>query len=211
MSYHWENVIWQSKDGSWNRGYYKRISMASTGGYYDEEYDSEWDDDFDFTGFDYLQTGFRSENDADRYQPHGNPGGATEVYPYKGNSKECKRLDQLAFFHKFPAEKVKFERKELLRKNREHFKKLAEEWHAERVGEASRNMRKVRVTLKSDERAYDYFGAQLILEGNFRKNGDWLEVEGRRIYNMETNKFEKHVHKLEEVVFRAPSYYGRRW
>lgn len=210
MSYHWENVIWQSKDGSWNRGFYKRISMAPMGGHYDEEYDSEWDDDFDFGTFDYAKTGFPSETAAANWQPGANPGGF-EVVPYRGNSKECKALDQLAFFHKFPAEKAKFERKELLRKNREHFKKLAEEWDPERIGGASRSMRTVRVTLKSDERAYDHFGAQTILEGSFKKNGDWLEVEGRRIYNTKTSKFEKHVHKLEEVAFRAPSYYGRRW
>lgn len=211
MSYHWENTIWQSKDGSWNRGFFKRISMAgSSNSWEDEDYDSEWDDDFDFSSFDYLQTGFRSLEAARRWEPGANPGGWDEI-PYAGNSKECKRLDQLAHWHKHPEEKAKHERKELLRKNREHFKKLQEIWTAEAIREAAADrFRSLTATIKSDERAFEVYGLSTHVTGRLVEDGDWLKIEDKRIYNLKTDKFEKHVHKLER--YTAPRFgYGRGW
>lgn len=211
MSYHWENTIWQSKDGSWNRGYFKRISRSdSPNAWEDDSYDSEWDDDFDFSGFDYLQTGFRTLTDAQRWEPHGNPGGWDEI-TYAGNSKECKHLDQLAHWHRHPDERKKHERRELLRKNREHFKALQAEWTPEAIRAAAADrFCKLTAVLKSDENAFEIYGSSNSVSARFVENGDWLEIEGRRIYNLKTDKFEKHVHKLERYV--APRFgYGRGW
>lgn len=198
MSYHWENTIWQSKDGSWNRGYFKRISYFDHPGAWNDPdygYDSEWDDDFDHSDFDCLMTGFKTEKDAEGYTPHGNPGSCFLI-PYKGNSKECKELDQLAFFHKNPVEREKFERKELLRKNREHFKALASEWTPEKMKNLSKTFKTVSVEIKADEAAYTSLGLTSIFRGYAKVDGDWLIVEGKRVYNLKTNKFEQHVRSL---------------
>lgn len=73
MSHHHENVIWQSPNGTWNRGFYERIRPAFT----DEDYDSEWDDDFDFERFEWASTGLASEQAAVDSWPGPNPGGWT--------------------------------------------------------------------------------------------------------------------------------------
>lgn len=208
MSYHWENVIWQSKDGSWNRGFYERISMGSSR-WDDENYDSEWDDDFNFESFDYLKTGFRSEEDAANWKPTGNPG-SFSLMAYAGNSKECKALDQLAYWVKHPEEKKKHDRLELLRKNREHFKKLQETWTPEEIRRALSSRFSLQAEVKGDERAYDYLGRHSSVRGAFYQEGDWLMLGGKRIYNLKTDKFEKHIHKLER--YTAPRFgYGRGW
>lgn len=210
MSYHWENAIWQSKDGSWNRGYYKRISRAdSPNAWEDEDYDSEWDDDFDFSAFSMVQTGMRSEEEAWGYEPQGNPGFA-EVSNYKDHSRTCKHLDELAHWFKHPEEKIKRDRLELLRKNREHFKALQATWTPEAIRAALSGRIRLEAAIKGDERAYDYLGMHSSVRGIFEQKGDWLMLEGKRIYNLKTDKFEKHVHKLER--YTAPRFgYGRGW
>lgn len=192
MSYHWENTIWESKDGSWNRGYFERISNPYSS---DSDYDSEWDDDFNFEAFDYVKTGFKTEAEALQYTPNGNPGSWSTLH-YAGNSKKCKYLDQLAFFAKNPAEKAKFERKELLRKNREHFKKLSETWTPESVASASSRYTILTAVIKSDEEAYSQFGLSTHVNGYLKVDGDWFKIEGKRVYNKKTNKFAKNVHRL---------------
>lgn len=211
MSYHWENTIWQSKDGSWNRGFYTRIPGAiPETRESDEDYDSEWDDDFDLSSFDYLKTGFRTVEEAQRWQPGANPGGWDEI-SYAGNSQECKRLDELAHWHKHPEEKAKHERRELLRKNREHFKKLQETWTPEAIRTAAADrFLKLTATIKLDESAFMTYGTSITATGRLIEKGDWLMLEGKRIYNLKTDKFEKHVHKLER--YTAPRFgYGRGW
>lgn len=198
MSYHWENVIWQSKDGSWNRGYFHRISMGS-GNWDDDGYDSEWDDEFDFSYFDYLSTGMRSEDAAWDFEPHGNPGSAT-VLPYAGNSKECKHYDLMAHWHRNPAEKAKAQRKEHLRKVREHFKGMAAEWNPQVMKELVGGYTNFSVILKGDDKVYEQWGLSHELTGVPRVEGDWLTVEGKRIYNLKTEKFEKRVRKFERYV-----------
>lgn len=211
MSYHWENVVWQSKDGSWSRGFFHRISRSdSPNSWGDEDYDSEWDDDFDFDSFDHVRTGFPTAKAAQSWQPGANPGGCDEI-PYAGNSKESKGLDQLAHWFKYPEEKKKHDRKELLRKNREHFKALAVEWSPEAMRRSlADRFDTLQVSLKGDERAFDRLGFQTIVTGGLVQDGDWLKIEGKRIYNLKTDKFEKHVHKLERYrPVSRPGY--RRW
>ncbi len=199
MSYHWENTIWQSKDGTWNRGFFKRIPMGD--GWSDEDYDSEWDDEFDFSAFDYLRTGFPSEAAAFNWQPGANPGSHTTV-PYAGNSKECKHLDQLARWHLHPEEKAKHDRLELLRKNREHFKNLQTEWTPEAIRSARANLIRFDVEFKQDEAVHTAFGISTSAQGNLFENGDWLEIMGKRVYNLKTDKFEKNIHSLRRSAPR---------
>lgn len=99
MSYNWDNVTWQSKDRSWNRGFFKRISMADHPGAWEDPdagYDPEWDDDFDHSHFALVNTGFATEEEAnDSSGPCGNPGWSTSM-KYWGNAKACQALDKLA-------------------------------------------------------------------------------------------------------------------
>lgn len=208
MSYHWKNVIWQSKDGSWNRGFYHRISMGGfPSSWKDGDYDSEWDDEFDESSFDYARTGFRSEQDAFNWEPSGNPGGAYTI-AYRGNSKECKELDQLAFFHAHPEEKTKHERREFLRKNREHFKALQTEWTPEKIRAIGRFDTMV-ATVKGDDKAYSGYGMNYDLRGVPVVEGDWLKLEGKPIYNLKTDKFHKRVHSFGRPAPVRRAAYGR--
>ena len=203
MSYHWENVIWQSKDGSWNRGYFKRISSADHPSMWcdpDYGYDSEWDDDFDPDEFDYLATDLRSLEAAHDFTPAGNPGSSVEI-PYKGNSKGCKALDKLAFFHRNPEAKAKNDRLVHNRRRREHFAKLAEEWPADKLLPYTR----VRVDLKGDDAVYERTGMHSDLEGPLMEKGDWLTVEGKRVFNRKTGKFHNRVVTIQRIP------HGRRW
>jgi hypothetical protein len=199
MSYHWENIVWQSQDGSWNHGYYTRISGAG-GGYYsdpDYGYDSERDDDFDYTSFAAVKSGFASSDDAWDFMPFGNPGSGSEL-SYAGHSKECKALDQLAHWHRHPEEKAKAERKEHLRRVREHFKKLDEEWPSEAMAALSYGT--FQVEFKRDAQVYTRLGISTSSAGALTHAGDWLLVAGAKVYNLKTQKFEKSVHSFKRVM-----------
>lgn len=194
MSYHWENVIWQSKDGSWNRGYSKRISMANSPSAWEDPdygYDAEWDDEFDGSEFDHLKTGMRTLEDAHDFTPSGNPGTHVEI-PYKGNSRSCKELDLMAFHHSNPEAKAKHDRAIHNRKRREHFAELEKEWVAEDFAN-----RKLVVSLKNDDTVYDPMGAFTDVSGYPVREGDWLTIEGRKVRNMKTGKFHNRVSRID--------------
>lgn len=196
MSYHWENVTWQSKDGSWNRGYFGRLAPVLIG----EDYDSEWDDEFDQSYFDYVLTGFKTELAALEWTPRGNPG-YTETIPYKGNSKLCKHYDELAYFYKHPEARAKKERNELLRKNRAHFKQLEATWKSEL--QAARPLGYFTVGFKSDEAVYSTYGGHTSYSGKFELEGDWLLIAGKRVFNRKTGKFHARVRSLARVESRT--------
>lgn len=68
MSTGHENVIWQSADGTWNRGFY-----ASDYGYWGEE-DEEPEAEYDQTAFEWVSRGHASEQDAHNSWRGANPG-----------------------------------------------------------------------------------------------------------------------------------------
>lgn len=195
MSYFWDNVIWQSKDGSWNRGYLKRISGENNSHFEDEDYGycSEWDDDFDSTEFDCVSTGLRTFDAALDYAPHGNPGTHTEI-AYNGNSRSCKELDLMAFHHSNPEAKAKHLRSVHNRKRREHFAKLEAEW-------SDNDLRALNlaIELKNDDAVYDRLGVWNSVNGLAVVDGDWLKVEGKRIKNLKTGKFHNRVGSVRSI------------
>lgn len=73
MSFNRENVIWQSADGTWGRGFYE---SSSTGSYDDEEYDPEWDVDYDYDRFEWVSVGHSTEQAARASWDGENPGGS---------------------------------------------------------------------------------------------------------------------------------------
>lgn len=93
MSRHWEHIIWQNKDGQWGVGFYERIS---TGNHADEDYDSEWDDEFDRAQFCFASTGHASEEQAMDSWPGANPG-YRDICPYSRDAaKEIAEWEDMA-------------------------------------------------------------------------------------------------------------------
>lgn len=91
MSFHRENVIWQSADGTWSRGFFQRERGF---GSHDEDYDPEWDDDYDYDTFEWVSAGHRTANEAAAAWHGSNPGGHTE-YSYRPDDTESvQRIDR---------------------------------------------------------------------------------------------------------------------
>lgn len=92
MSFNRENVIWQSKDGTWSRGFY-------TVAWVDDEGDPEWDVEYDYGSFEWVSTGHPDVQAAHQAWNGANPGGYT-MYPWEANSTACMELDEMAAKHK---------------------------------------------------------------------------------------------------------------
>lgn len=93
MSFHRENIVWQSADGTWNRGFYQVIPAFNTG---DDDYDPEWDDDYDFNRFEWVRTGLRSEDAADAAWEGANPGGYDTIAYGADTDATVRNLDHMA-------------------------------------------------------------------------------------------------------------------
>lgn len=72
MSFHRENVIWQSADGSWSRGFFTSFDAPGGG---DDDFDPEWDVEYDFGSFQWVSTGHATEDAAWASWRGANPGG----------------------------------------------------------------------------------------------------------------------------------------
>ncbi|KQO98820.1 hypothetical protein [Leifsonia sp. Leaf264] len=89
MSFNRENVIWQSPDGTWNRGFYTANTHDA---YDDEDYDPEWDVDYEWSSFQWVSTGHPSQEAAHDAWRGSNPGGHNVVY----DTLEISGLDDMA-------------------------------------------------------------------------------------------------------------------
>lgn len=89
MSRHWENLIWQNADNTWGIGFYVRISRNTFGE--NEDYDSEWDDDYDYEHFAHAANGFSSADAAIRWWHGANPG-SFDIADKKLTVKETKEF-----------------------------------------------------------------------------------------------------------------------
>lgn len=94
MSYHHENIVWQSADGSWSRGFYERIPGFRSSG--DDDYDSEWDDEFDYGVFEWVSAGHSTANEAAAAWDGSNPGGYSECAYGDETAERIDRLDDMA-------------------------------------------------------------------------------------------------------------------
>lgn len=192
MSYHWENTIWQSRDGSWNRGYFERINVSdSIENKEGKPYDPEWDDEFNFSKFADVKTGFPNESAAAAWTPYGNPRGAI-IYHYAGNSMICKDLDKMAHYFINPEARAKREKSVHNRLRREHFRALEKQW-AELGGLEDK---RVSVVVSDDDRVYELGGQTYT--GYPKKKGDWLTVENKRVFNTRTGHFHWRIASVTE-------------
>lgn len=83
MSCNRENVIWQSRDGTWSRAFYDWYQTGE-----DHEWDVEYTDEFNW-----VSTGHATEVRAWESWRGSNPGGATVI---DTPSEETDRLDAMA-------------------------------------------------------------------------------------------------------------------
>lgn len=93
VSFNWENVIWQSKDGSWNRAYFQNALAIGSDESYDE---AKWNSNFSFDEFAVVRTGFRTREQAYQWEPYGDPG-TTQVFWYHGNRFICEVFDSMGY------------------------------------------------------------------------------------------------------------------
>lgn len=91
MSLNRENVIWQSRDGTWNIGFYEFFEVNEG----DENFDPEWDVEYE-DYFNWASTGHASEEAASAAWKGANPGGSMIVAWSDKNAVECESLDKLA-------------------------------------------------------------------------------------------------------------------
>ncbi len=189
MSFHRENVTWQSQDKTWSLGFFTVIP----GNTWDEDYDPEWDVDYDFSSFEWVTSGHPTEDAAFEAWRGANPGGGS-VVAYAGHSKEAKAYDLMALWCRRPDLKEEHLKKEARKAKREHFKKLTEDFEAKhRFAGLS-----VRVTFKKDADVHSYLGVSESATGHLLQKGDWLTLQEKRVFNTKTGKFAPNIHALEE-------------
>lgn len=87
MSFNRENTIWQSKDGTWNRGFYEVV-------WTDYDGDPEWDVEYGGE-FWWVSVGHPSQEAAYESWDGSNPGSHT-IVEYAGNPNGCDELDARA-------------------------------------------------------------------------------------------------------------------
>jgi hypothetical protein len=87
MSKNRENVIWQSPDGSWNRGFFDYVVTGP---------DDEWDVEYDHRSFNWAATGLPSEQAAREAWHGANPGGYQRVPWSESNRSEIERYEKMA-------------------------------------------------------------------------------------------------------------------
>lgn len=96
MSTNRENVIWQSADGTWSRGFYDYYDTKS---YDDEDYDYEWDVEYNYDTFTWVSAGHSTMEQARAAWKGANPGGANVIeYPGTGMNGEvlAPQFDEMA-------------------------------------------------------------------------------------------------------------------
>lgn len=91
MSCNRENTIWQSKDGTWSRGFYEFWPVNQD----DPDWDFEWDVEYG-DQFHWVRTGLPSRQAAEECWDGANPGGYDSVAWSPESAAECERLDKLA-------------------------------------------------------------------------------------------------------------------
>lgn len=91
MSFNRENVIWQSANGLWNRGFF-----TCTENWWMDDPDPEWDVEYDTTTFEWAATGLASEDKAVDVWDGPNPGGWTTYEYATGTREQCNRFDGMA-------------------------------------------------------------------------------------------------------------------
>lgn len=86
-----ENVVWQSADGTWSRGFFEFWAVNQD----DEDWDFEWDVEYG-SDFHWVSTGHATMDDAYRSWTGANPGGCWDLSYRPETADECARYDAKA-------------------------------------------------------------------------------------------------------------------
>lgn len=89
MSRWHENVVWQSKDGTWSRGFNEVSSRP-------DDPDDEWGVEFDDNTFEWVSSGHATADAAYASWDGVNPGGSSEIRHSSERPKDTLRLDVMA-------------------------------------------------------------------------------------------------------------------
>lgn len=196
MSYNWANVTWQTKDGRWGVGFYDRISYTDS--WEDEDYDSEWDDEFDYDVFIHASTGHTSLDSAMKTWNGANPG-HTNTYRYnRANAKTIAEFEDMAKACNSPAyakERAdRIAKAEYTKRRKEVIAKMRE-----KEPRAGRNT----VTIGLSGGLNPYAGAYGILDTTLVKDGDWLV--GSREHTLKSGKKTVKKFKVWNTKTRLPA------
>lgn len=169
MSFHRENITWQSKSGLWSRAFY---DFYEVGDRHSEDHDPEWDVEYT-NDFNWVSTGHATEQRAFDSWKGANPGGTSILAYSPANAADCDALDERAWRFLNPVEAK--------RKDTRVSRAAAKALFASRtVGEGTSV---VVLFLASGD--YD-----LTRTGTLIARGDWLSIAGgdkvHRVYNMKT-------------------------
>lgn len=183
MSFNHDNVLWQSKDGSWNRGFF---SVERVDG-------DEWDAIYDFSTFEWASTGHLTEDSANDSWRGVNPG-MVEVVPFsKRSAEEIANYDRMAAWCKDPELKVAYDKAQAAKLNRVRRAALVEQCKTFYPGV------RVRVRIKRTKNVGEFTGAYSSVEGFITKVGDWLVVDGQNVFNVRTNRMNLYISEVREV------------
>lgn len=206
MSVNRENVVWQSKDGSWNRGFFafEQVNEDS------EDFDYEWDVEYDYGHFYWASTGHGTKAQAVNSWRGANPS-SWDVSPYiDGNKEENNHYDLMAEWVKNPAAEAKFIKKENASKNKQHFQKLVE------LMDEKHNFVGLNVHVsiaQNKDTAHSRLGSFHEYSGRIREADDMVGVVERgvfhELYNKKTKTFVASVHEIREQ--KRYDYGGYGW
>ena len=86
MSFNRDNVVWQSEDGTWSRGFFGADVYGD---------DPEWDVEYDYQRFEWASTGHRTERSAEDSWHGANPGMHT-IWLHAADPDRCRNFDGMA-------------------------------------------------------------------------------------------------------------------
>lgn len=191
MSLNRENIIWQSKDGTWNRAFYKFEPVGDTS---DPDWDEEWDVEYS-DEFDWVSTGHFTEEGAWRSWRGANPGGHTTLEYSRRTAKECAELDEKVWRFNNPLEAVKKDQRAL----RAKVKKVIVD-----QGITEGTYVKVYRHPGAHKPTIANWGTGLVHQGALVKQGDWLVIpEGakqHKVYNTKTGAVDRSVSGISPAV-----------
>lgn len=196
MSFNRDNITWQSKNGTWNLGFFRVAWVGSEA----DGYDPEWDVEYDCSSFEWVSTGHSSEHRANQSWSGVNPGSQTILSWTRENAKEAAEYDQMAYFLQNPEALRQHQIAEKKKKVKAHQVKV-KEYLADRTLASMRQM--VMVTYDASPNSND-LAVTCSIRAYGREDGTWLTVDGKRVYNFATKRVAKGILKVEVV----PS---RRW
>lgn len=193
MSVNRENVVWQSKDKTWNIGFYD-FSYVNQGS---EDFDPEWDVNYDYSSFMWAATGFLTKDAAIASWKQANPG-SHDVLPYSDQTAtEIAQYDLMAWAYANPDEAAA----------------LAAQEEKKRV----RAIRKETKAVLEDLRAGATVSVSFVdapyasIMGPLKKDGEWLVINsGHKVYRViKADKSALHPNILsgKHIVSRSRSYH----